>query len=158
VLFEEYAYEHVNLYHRKLLKLTTEYERLFTETLINEDDRTRLMEKAQKIFKDWQTKIEELNQVYSYRDSKIKNQFFTFLESIDFGENGIQLFNQGIGLFLHLYEPFLKVHYSFEAYNVLKMVILMDKKQQLEELKVHNTLLGFLLESELSAIRKMKMK
>jgi hypothetical protein len=57
VLFEEYAYEHVNLYHRKLLKLTTEYEHVFTETQIKEDDRERLMEKAKKIFKDWQNKV-----------------------------------------------------------------------------------------------------
>ena len=56
-LFEEYAYGHVNLYHRKLLKLTTEYERLFTETQIREEDKARLMDKSQKIFKDWQNKI-----------------------------------------------------------------------------------------------------
>ena len=86
------------------------------------------MDKSQKIFKDWQNRLEELNKVYSYRDGKIKNQFFTFLESIDFSENGNFIFIQGINLFLQFYEPFLKVYYSFEAYNVLKIVILMDQK------------------------------
>lgn len=61
-------------------------------------------------------------------------------------------------LFLSLYEPFLKSFYSGEGYNILKMVILMDKKEQQEYLKLNNSMLGFLLETELNAIRRMKMQ
>ena len=57
----------------------------------------------------------------SYKDLKIKNMFYSFLDSTLFSLNGFMLF-------LEVFKPFLILFYSIDAFNLLKSVILMAKK------------------------------
>ena len=91
--------------------------------------------------------MERINKIQIYGDPKIKNIFFTYLETTKFVFEGYELF-------IAVFEPFLKQIYTLEGMRMIRMLIEMDKGVFKEYISSHLQVVSFLSPSELKSIEK----